>query len=82
MKKNWQLQEAKAKFSALVDAALKDGPQFVTRHGKPSVVVISQQEFEQLTPKKSLVDILRDSPLYGIDFDLSRSQDTGRDIEL
>ena len=35
----WQLQEAKAKFSELVQKAIDEGPQTVTRHGKDAVVV-------------------------------------------
>ena len=30
----WQLQDAKAKFSELVQKAIDEGPQTVTRHGK------------------------------------------------
>jgi prevent-host-death family protein len=30
----WQLQEAKNKFSEVVDQAVKFGPQEITRHGK------------------------------------------------
>jgi antitoxin (DNA-binding transcriptional repressor) of toxin-antitoxin stability system len=33
----WQLQQAKAKFSELVQKAIGEGPQTVTRHGKPTV---------------------------------------------
>ena len=83
MPKTWQLQEAKAKFSAVVEAALHEGPQFVTRHGEPAVVVLSQDEFERLKPKKSLVEFFKDSPFYGLDIDLSRDKDTtSREIEL
>jgi prevent-host-death family protein len=45
----WQLQHAKNRFSELVDAALRRGPQEVTRHGKPAVVVVSKVEFDRLT---------------------------------
>ena len=34
----WQLQEAKAKFSELVQKAIDDGPQTVTRRGQPVAV--------------------------------------------
>ena len=48
----WQLQDAKNKFSELVEHALRAGPQLVTRRGKPTVVVMSAAEYEQ-TQKKS-----------------------------
>ena len=44
----WQLQDAKNRFSAVVDAALNGEPQEVTRRGKPVVVVIAVDEYERL----------------------------------
>ncbi|MEC7259590.1 MAG: type II toxin-antitoxin system Phd/YefM family antitoxin [Pseudomonadota bacterium] len=44
----WTLQDAKNRFSAVVDAALAGTPQEVTRRGKPAVVVISAEEFSRL----------------------------------
>jgi antitoxin Phd len=49
----WQLQDAKNKFSALVEHALHDGPQMVTRHGKPAVVVMSALEYEAFAAGKT-----------------------------
>ena len=40
----WQLQEAKNRFSEVVDEALARGPQTVTRHGEEVVVIISAKE--------------------------------------
>ena len=44
----WTLQEAKNKFSAVVNAALEGTPQEVTRRGKPAVVVLSTLEYRRL----------------------------------
>ena len=44
----WQLQDAKNRFSAVVDAALAGKPQCVTRRGKPAVVVLAVEEYERL----------------------------------
>lgn len=44
----WPLQDAKNRFSALVDAAVAGQPQRVTRRGKPAVVVLATQEYERL----------------------------------
>ena len=44
----WALQDAKNKFSALVNAALAGEPQRVTRRGQPAVVVLAEDEYERL----------------------------------
>jgi prevent-host-death family protein len=45
---DWSLQDAKNKFSAVVDAALTGIPQRVTRRGQPTVVVLAVEEYERL----------------------------------
>jgi len=82
-KRVWQLQEAKARFSELVDSVLEDGYLTITRNGRPVVVVISQDEFEQYQkPKDTIIDFFKRSPLPEIDLDLRRDKDTGREIDL
>ena len=44
----WSLQDAKNRFSAVVDAAVAGDPQRVTRRGKPAVVVLAVEEYERL----------------------------------
>ena len=44
----WSLQDAKNRFSAVVNAALAGEPQRVTRRGQPAVVVIAVEEYERL----------------------------------
>ena len=44
----WPLQDAKNRFSAVVEAALAGQPQRVTRRGKPAVVVLADDEYERL----------------------------------
>jgi len=44
----WSLQDAKNRFSAVVEAASHGKPQVVTKHGKPTVVVIAAAEYERL----------------------------------
>ena len=48
----WQLQDAKNRFSALVEAALSGEPQEVTRRGKPVVVVFSYDEYQRLQTER------------------------------
>jgi len=43
----WSLQDAKNKFSSVVDAAQKGKAQVVTRRGVPTAVVLSIEEFEK-----------------------------------
>ena len=49
----WTLQDAKNRFSAEVDAALKGAPQEVTRRGKPAVVVLAADEYQRLVAASS-----------------------------
>lgn len=44
----WTLQDAKNRFSALVEAALAGQPQEVSRRGKPAVVVLSVEEYRRM----------------------------------
>ena len=44
----WSLQDAKNRFSAVVDAAVGGDPQRVTRRGRPAVVVVAVEEYERL----------------------------------
>jgi prevent-host-death family protein len=79
----WQLQEAKNKFSSLVDKAHHDGPQIVTKHGKESVVVIAIEDYQKMNrPKSDLLSFFKSSPLFDLNIDLTRDKRSSRDIEL
>ena len=45
----WTVQDAKAKFSAVVEAAMAGEPQHVTRRGEPAVVIVSEAEWAELS---------------------------------
>ena len=81
---DWQVQTAKAKFSEVFRLARTEGPQRITRQGKEGVVMISEEQYDRLTAKsrqpKSIVQFFRESPLMGVDLDLERDQDPGRDL--
>ena len=85
-KKAWQLQTAKAQFSEVFRRARSEGPQWVTRQDKEAVVILPAEEFERLTARsrqpKSLVQFFRESPLVGLQLDLERDKDAGREIDL
>ena len=81
--RQWQLQEAKARLSELVRRALREGPQEVTLHGEPKVVVVAKAEFDRLrAPKPSLAAFLRESPLAGTGFDIERDPSPPRNLAL
>lgn len=83
---DWQLQTAKAKFSEVFRLARTEGPQRITRQGKEGVVMISDEQYDRLRLRshqpKSIVQFFRESPLVGVDLDLERDKDAGRDVEL
>ncbi|MBM3578462.1 MAG: type II toxin-antitoxin system Phd/YefM family antitoxin [Alphaproteobacteria bacterium] len=46
--KNWPVQDAKARFSELLDTCLKDGPQIVTKRGAETAVLAPIAEWRRL----------------------------------
>lgn len=73
MPNTWQLQEAKSKLSEVVDDAINDGPQVITRRGVPVAVVLSSREYRRLAHhQEGLVAFFRASPLVDADLDLGR----------
>jgi len=79
----WQLQDAKNKFSNLVERAKKQGPQIVTKHGKEAVVVLSISEYRKLVkPKMDIVEFFQKFPLDNIDIDFERNKELPREISL
>jgi prevent-host-death family protein len=48
----WQLQEAKSRFSELIDDTLEKGPQVVTRRGIDTAVIVSIEQWRKLTDEK------------------------------
>lgn len=81
--RKWKLQDAKNHFSEVVECAMMDGPQEVTKHGEHAVVILSYAQYEELCrPKKNLVDFFKDSPFYGMELDFERSNDLPREIEF
>jgi prevent-host-death family protein len=82
---DWQLQDAKNRFSEVVKRARDEGPQTVTVHGQRAAVVVSAPQFDALIkPRMSFVDfLLADQDGWSddvVDAINDRSADTGRDI--
>jgi len=83
---SWQVQTAKARFSEVFRRARTEGPQLITRQGKEGVVMISNETYNHLVNRsrqpKSIVEFFRESPLVGVELNLERDKDEGRDVEL
>ncbi len=79
----WTVAEAKAKFSELVDQVRVGGPQTITKHGQPTVVMVSAEEWERKTRRGgNLAEFFAESPLRGSDLQVSRTKDSPRQVDL
>jgi antitoxin Phd len=77
----WPLQDAKARFSELVNRVLSKGAQIVTRHGEPTVAIVPMSEYLRLTARTvSLGTFLTSAPR--VELVIERSRDTGRDVDV
>lgn len=80
MTHTWQLQEAKNRFSRVVENALNDGPQIITKRGVEVPIVLSYTEYQKmLATRQRLSHFFRESPLVGVDLDLTRDTSDARD---
>ena len=76
----WQVQKAKAEFSALIEAAQRE-PQIVTKHGEPVAAVLSHEAYLALkgqAGRPSLVSFLRQWPPFEVP---ERDRSPGREID-
>ncbi len=79
---HWTVAGAKARLSEVIERA-QSGPQIITRHGKPSVVIVSAEEWARKTVRKgTLAEFLMASPLRDADLDLDRVRDQPRELDL
>jgi prevent-host-death family protein len=78
----WQVQQAKARLSEVIERARTDGPQFITRHGAEQAVILSIEDYRSMTaPKMDFVSYLLSGPKVE-GFEIERDMDTGRDVDL
>ena len=62
--RTWALQDARNHLREVIDGALIQGPQRITRHGKQAVILLSEAEWERLSkPRRPFGELLADSPL-------------------
>jgi prevent-host-death family protein len=82
-KEAWTVASAKARFSELIDKAKSEGPQTVTRNGKPAAVLVSVEEWEKKTARQgTLTEFFQNSPLRDSGIDLVRLNHPPRKIDL
>ena len=48
MPRVWQVQEAKARFSEMLDSSVSEGPQLVTKRGVEAAVLVSIEEWRRM----------------------------------
>lgn len=79
----WSVADAKARISELLDQAISDGPQTITRRGRQVAVVVSAEEWRRKTTRSgSLAEFLAASPLRESDLDVERAEVTPRDVAV
>ena len=78
----WQVQDAKARLTEVIERARTEGPQTITRHGKERAMVLSIEDYRLLAGHKpDFKAYLLGGPKVD-DFSIERERDTGRDVEL
>ncbi len=83
-RRNWSVQDAKNRFSEVVEAARR-APQTVTKHGRPTVVVVDIEEYDRLrrlerASAPSFTDVLLAMPQDDVEFE--RRDVRVRDLDL
>jgi prevent-host-death family protein len=80
---NWTVAEAKAKFSEIIDRAMREGPQTITRKGRTAAVVVGAEEWERKTKRVgTLAEFFAGSPLRGSKLKVRRIKAQPRKISL
>ena len=84
VRRTWSVQDAKNRFSEVVEAAQRK-PQTVTKHGKPAVVVVAADEYDRLRRLEQLksptfAEMLLSMPQGDVEFE--RVNATPRDVKF
>jgi prevent-host-death family protein len=78
----WQVQEAKTRFSEVIEEANLKGPQIITRHGSERAVILSIADYRALAAHKpDLRQYLLGGPKVD-SFEVKRDRDKGRTVRL
>ncbi|WP_284180349.1 type II toxin-antitoxin system prevent-host-death family antitoxin [Rhabdaerophilum sp. SD176] len=79
--KTLNLRDAKATFSAVVEAATQGEPTVVTKHGRPAAMIVPIEEGRRIFPdtKPSFADLLLSMPH---ELQIERDQTPMREVDL
>ena len=79
----WTVAEAKAKFSEMIERAISEGPQTITRKGRTAAVVVGAEEWQRKTMRVgNLAEFFAASPLRGSGLKVHRLKKRPRKISL
>jgi prevent-host-death family protein len=80
---NWTVAEAKAKFSEIIERAMSEGPQTITRKGRTAAIVVGAEEWQRKTKRAgNLAEFFAGSPLRGSKLKVRRRKAQPRKISL
>jgi prevent-host-death family protein len=80
---SWTVAEAKAKFSEVIERAMSEGPQTITRKGRTAAVIVGAEEWQRKTKRVgNLAEFFAASPLRGSGLKIRRRKDRPRKLEL
>ena len=79
----WTVAKAKAKFSEVIERAMADGPQTITRNGRTAAVIVGADEWQRKTKRVgNLAEFFAQSPLRESGLKIRRIKDRSRKINL
>jgi prevent-host-death family protein len=79
----WTVAEAKAKFSEVIELAMSEGPQTITRKGRTAAVVVGAEEWQRKTNRVgNLAEFFAASPLRRSGLKIRRLKDKPRKLNL
>lgn len=77
----WQVKEAKAQFSAMIQRVLEEGPQVISKHGNEIVAVVPIGMLRQLQGSQdSLTAFFAKAPR--VDLNIDRDPNPGRELSF
>jgi prevent-host-death family protein len=75
----WTVSEARAKLSEVIERAMREGPQPITKNGDVAVVVVCADEWERKTKRSgNLAELFAGSPLRDSGIVVERRKDKPR----
>ena len=80
---NWTVAEAKARFSEMIERALAEGPQTITKRGRTAAIVVGAEEWERKTKRAgNLAEFFATSPLRESGLTVRRRKTQPRKVNL